>query len=145
MWIPLAIVLLVSTTINSNSALITNSVRTTHSTVLDLPINNKYSTPVSRLYATHEVQCEHYIPDPIIGLSPEAFALNTDFDKSSKSLTTYLFGPVVHNFDSNRDSGFRVQKRSCGSFHDIAQTTVPTSAGSFSETLLNVVSGAQET
>jgi hypothetical protein len=138
-------VLLVSTTINSNSALITNSVRTTHSAVLDLSMNNKYSIPASRLYATHEVQCEHHIPDPIIGLSPEAFALNTEFDKTSKSLTTYLFGPVVHNFDSNRESGFRVQKCSRGSFHDIAQTIVRTSVGSFSETFLNVVSGAQET
>jgi hypothetical protein len=145
MWIPLAIVLLVSTTINNISTLITNSVRTTHSAVLDTPMNNKYSTSASRLYATHKVQCEHHIPYPIIGLSPEAFALNTEFNKSSKSLTTYLFGPVVHNFDSNRESGFTVQKRSRGSFHDIAQNTVPTSAGSFSETFSSVVSGAQGT
>jgi hypothetical protein len=145
MWIPLAIVLLVSTTISSISTLITNPVRTTHSAVLDTPMNNKYSTPASRLYATHRVQCEHHIPDPIIGLSPEAFALNTEFDKSSKSLTTYLFGPVVHNFDSNRESGFIVQKRSRGSFHGIAQTTVLTSVASFSETFLNVVSGVEGT
>ena len=138
MWIPLAIVLLVSTNISGISTLITNSVRTTHSAVLDTPMNNKYSTTASRLYATHKVQCEHHIPDPIIGLSPEAFALNTEFDKSSKSHTTHLFRPVVHNFDSNRESGFIVRKRSRRSFHDIAQTTVTTSVASCSETFWNV-------
>jgi hypothetical protein len=90
MWIPLAIVLLVSTTISGISTLITNSVRTTHWAILDTSMNNKYSRPASRLYATHKVQCEHHIPDPKIGLSPEAFALNTEFDKSSKSHTRHI-------------------------------------------------------
>jgi hypothetical protein len=108
-------------------------------------MNNKYSAPVSRLYATHKVQREHHIPDPIIGLSPEAFALNTEFDKSSKSHTTHLFRPVVHNFDSNRESEFIVQKHRRRSFHDIAQTTVPTSAASRSETFWNVESGVKGT
>jgi len=145
MWIPLAIVLLVSTNISSVLTLITNSVRVTHSADLDTPANNKYSTPDSRLYATHKVQCGHHIPDPLIGLSPEAFALNTEFDKSTKSHTTHLFRPVFHNFDSNRESGFIVQKRSRRYFHDIAQTTVPTSVASRSETFWNVESGVNGT
>jgi len=145
MWIPLAIVLLVSTTISSISSLITNSVRTTHSADFDIPMNIKYSKPASRLYATHKVQCKHHIPDPIIGLSPEAFSLNTEFDNSSKSHTTHLFRSVVHNFDSNRESGFIVQKRSRRSFRDIAQTTVPTSVASRSETFWNVESGVKGT
>jgi len=82
MWIPLAIVLLVSTNISSISILIMKSVRIAHSADLDTPANNKYFTPASRLYATHKVQCGHHIPDPLIGLSPEAFALNTEFDKT---------------------------------------------------------------
>ena len=147
MWIPLAIVLLVptNTRISSISTLITNSVRTTHSADLDTPVNNKYSTTASRLYATHKVQCEQHIPDPIIGLSPEAFALNTEFDKSSKSHTTHLFWPVVHNFDSNRESGFIVQKRSRRYFHYIAQTTVPTSVASRSENFWSVESDGNGT
>jgi hypothetical protein len=91
MWIPLAIVLLVSTNSRSFSALITNLVSSTHSAVLDTPVNNKYSTPASHLYATHEVQREHHIPDPVIALSPEAFALNTGlFDKSSVTHNTFV-------------------------------------------------------
>lgn len=127
------------------STLITNSVRIAHSADLDTPANNKYSTPASRLYSTHKVQCGHHIPDPLIGLSPEAFALNAEFDKSSKSHTTHLFRPVVHKFDSNRESGFIVRKHSRRYFHDIAQTKVPTSVASRSETLWSVGSGVNGT
>lgn len=145
MWIPFTIVLLVSTTISNISTLITNSLRTAHSADLDTPMNNKYCTPASRLYATHKVQCEQHIPDPIIGLSPEAFALNTEFDKSSKSHATHLFRPVDHNFDSNREFGFRMQQRRRRSFHDIAQTTVHTSVASRSGPFWIVESGVKGT
>jgi hypothetical protein len=141
LWVPLAIVLLVSTPISG----IMNTVITTHSPVLDTPMNNKYTTPALRLYATHNVQSDHHIPNPIIALSPEAFALNMKFVKSSKPQTTHLFRPVAHNFDSNTEYMFLLQKRSRGSVQDRAETTVPSSVASHSETSWNVGSGVKGT